>query len=280
MNTKIIRFLHYWRLPLFSFILFFVLMFIATSFKTTVGDISSVIWLFNIPLLLVLTGRAIFLRIRDAIAYHCTGVRNEDFNFPEVNFVQNILYEIGSVKELTNPMKLRYLLFRILGIILIIGGSIGCLCFYSSIIIITLFTLVIITGATLCIIANPASYNARLDNARMVPYSGNMTNESLYNLLRTIPTSLGRPHLATVRGFKKPVIVYGSKFDNSIYIVYKARFFAYFHVSSIYSFSLQEYLSEDESYNDDEIDFSQEFASCLDEITFTVEKALDGIVNN
>ena len=173
-------------------------------------------------------------------------------------------------------MQLRCILFRLLGVVLIVGGSIGAFFFSFSYFFLIIFTLVIIAGATLWIVANPQRYNERISGSSMVPCGDDITNEQLYKILCTLPTPLGTPHLAKVRGFKKPIIVYGSQSDTYIYLVYHARTFDFFYVSTIYSFSLLQILPDDNVRSDEEAadSINQEFAYYLYTITSTVEKAV------
>lgn len=271
------RFLYFWRLPILFFILFFVLLFLSASLEGDAAGAVGALWLFvDIPCLVFFTIRAIVLRIRSAVEYRRTGVKVEDYNFPEANFVMAIVDGIGSVGKLSSNMKLRYFLFKILGIILIAGGIVGCFFFFASMSMIVLFTLVMIGGATLCIMANPRKYNLEVGGARMVPFHGNLTEEDLYDYLRTIPTSLGYPRFAIVRGFKKPILVYGTDADAFIQVVYRARHFEYFNVSSVSSMSLIEFLptSDEPYYGEKDASFYQDSDFSLDEITSAVEQAV------
>lgn len=102
----------------------------------------------------------------------------------------------------------------------------------------------------------------------MVPCPDKLTTDELYESLLPIPTSLGSPRLAYIRGFSKPVIVYGSDSDTCIYAVYRARLFDYFYINAMYSFNLKGFLSEDE-------ELEEEFAFYLDEIASVVEAAME-----
>lgn len=282
MNENLKRFFYYWRLPILFFILFFALLWLSSSLEGDAAGIIGALWLFvDIPCLLFFTVRAIFLRIRSAITYRRTGIRDEEFVFPEVNFVRAIVDavedEIDSVSSLSFGMKTRCIIFRLLGVLLIAGGITGCFFFYDSTFLIVVFTLVIIGGATLWLVANPESYNSQVEGARMVSCPRDLTDELLFNSLRTIHTSLGAPRFAKVRSFKKPVMVYGSASDDYIYVVYRARLFQYYYVSTLSSVSLQENKSTADSGADEEGEKSREFAFYLDEICDAVEKAVASV---
>lgn len=283
MNKNLKRFFYYWRLPLLFFILFFVLLWLGSALDNDAGSIISVIWLFvDIPCLLFFTVRSIFFRIRSAVTYRRTGIRDEAFIFPEIDFLQGtadiVATEIDSVKTLSPRMKLRYFSFRLLGAALIAGGIAGCFYFYGSNLLLVLFSLVIIAGATLWIVANPESYNMRVEGVRMVPCPGNITEESVYRFLSTVPTSAGIPRLAAVRGFRKPIMVYGSEQDDFIYAVYRAPLSEFFYVSALSPFSLKEKLPQTEKDRKDGSNiFCRDSAEYLDEITVAVEEAIAGI---
>ena len=275
------RFFYYWRLPILFFILFFVLLAIGYQFEGDAAGVIGAIWLFvDIPCLIFFTIRAIYLRIRNAIRYHRTGVRAEAYVFPEIDFIKNIADfisdEFYDLKELTVGLKSRYFLFLLLGFILIAGGIVGCFFFAGSILMIVLFTLIIIAGATLWISSNPRRYNMRVSGAKVIPCKVKLTEEELCDLLCSIYTSLGTPQLAMVKGFKKPIIIYGSESDIIIYAVYRARFSELFRVSSLYSSSIIEFLPSPEAQIDEEdLDSScDEFDSAIEEIAAAVGQAV------
>ncbi len=282
MNRNLKRFFYYWRLPIFFYMLFFVLLAVGNEPDGTPNTLCSILWVFvDVPGLIFFTVRTIYLLIRSYITYRRTGIRDEEFTFPEVDFFKGIIAsaenEIDSLRRLSVPMRIRCILFRLLGILLIAGGIVGAFIFSDSNFALTIFTLIIIAGATLCISANPEKYNEQVSGTRMVPCPEDFTNEQLYQALCTIQTSLGYPRFATIRGFKKPVIVYGSESDDYIYVVYHARFFDFFYVSNISSSALKEFLSSESAQEDmprDEV-VSREFASFLSEITTAVKTALD-----
>lgn len=247
MSNNLKRFFYYWRLPLLFFVLFFVLLWLASVTEGDTSGLISALWLFvDVPALLFFTVRSIFIRIRSAITYHRTGIHDEAFIFPEINFVQGFIDSIAdtfdSVRLLSPGMKLRFFIFRVVGILLIIGGTVGCFFFAESTLLIVLFTLVIIAGATLCITADPKSYNSHVDGVRIVACPGDLSTEELYPYLCKIPTALGAPRFAAIRNFKKPVMVYGSSEDEYIFTVYRATLSEFFYVSMISSFSLKENL--------------------------------------
>lgn len=280
MNKNLKRFLYYWRLPIFFFILFFVLMFTGAYLEGNAGLFFGVVWLMvDIPCLIFFTIRSIYIRIRDAVAFRRTGVRNEEFNFPEVNFIRAVAAEIESVRKLPPRLKARYFALRILGIAIIIGGCIGCFYFAASYVLLALFALVIIAGATICLIANPKRYNEQVEGVRMVTCQCKLTEENLIDTLRTISTPLGSPHLAIVKGFKKPIIVYGSAEDSSIYVVYHAKFSDIFYISTIMSSYLQKILPSANEQEEEEIGNAgnQDSDYLLNAITSAVEEAVERI---
>lgn len=278
---KLKRFFYYWRMPLIFFILFFVLLFIGDGLEGDAGGVIGAIWLFvDIPCLIIFTVRSIFLSIRSAVTYHRTGVRDEAFVFPEINFLRRVAdsvsEEIDSLKELSAKMKFRYLALRLLSVLLIAAGIICCFLFANSVFLLVIFSLVIIAGATIWIVANPITYNLRIEGAQTVPFSGDITVEQLSNALLQFSTPLGAPRFANVRGFKKPVIVYGSSSDSYIYVVYRARFSDIFYVSTLSSVSLNEESDESDSQADDD-NHIQDYAYYLFDITSAVEEAVSSL---
>lgn len=277
MNKKLLRFLYYWRMPVFLFILFFVLIIVGTYTEGSICTACGIIWLcIDIPFLIYFTIRSIYRRIRDAIACHRNKTLEIEYHFPELNVLQAISEEIDSVRGLSSDMKLRYFVLRFLSIVLIIGGSIGVLCFMPSIFLAVIFTLVIIAGATIWLIANPNKYNERVEGARMISCPEEMTNEQLCDLLRRNPTSLGIPRLAIAQGFKKPIIVYGSEADAFIYVIYRARFSDVYYVTSICSSYVKEYLTAPDELIDEQSTHTEDHDSTfyLNELTSAVEQAV------
>lgn len=276
------RFLYFWRLPLFFFIMFFVLLFLADpKTESAFSTACSVIWLcIDIPCLVIFTLIALYKHIRSFIEFLRTGEKEDDYEFVEITFIEEIFYKISdefsSVADLSGKMKARYVLFRILGIVLIIGGSIACILCFDSYLLITLFTLVIIGGATLCIIANPKSYNENVEGVQMIPCPSNMTEQDLYQILSTKSTPLGYPRFAKVRGFKKSIMVYGSDLDAYIYAVYQPKHASYFYVSTLSSICLLQHLdpSVPEEDENDTTTYYSDSDSNVYQIAAVVEDAV------
>lgn len=272
------RFFYFWRFPIYFGVLFFVLLFAGeANLDNGFGIFCSVTWLFiDIPCLIIFTIRALYKHIRSFIEFLQTGEKEEDYDFVEFDFIASVFEKIGdeisSVLSLSVSMRIRYLLFRIGGIVLIIVGCIACFCFYGSTLMLIIFTLVIIGGATLCIVANPKSYNESVSGVRMVPCPSEMTEKDLYDILCTIDTPLGSPRFANVRGFDEPIMVYGSSLDSSIYAVYRPTISEFYYVSSLSSFSLLDELDPQESEDGDT--YSSESGDFLPEITSAVEEAM------
>lgn len=279
MGKVLKRFLYYWRIPLLFIILFFVLLWIATSVSEPAASIFSCIWLFvDIPCLVGFTIYAIVKRIRNIIEHISTGIPVEDFSFPELDALETIGYVISDtfemVKSLSFRMKFRFFGFRILSVVLIAAGCVGCFFFSSSIVMIVLFTLLIIGGATLWILANPKKFNAKVSGARMIPCPTEVTLNRIYKSLREISTLLGLPCFASVRGFKEPIIVYGSERDEYIYVVYRPKKRDFLYVSTLSSIMLEESIAKDsDDEGNDEV--VQEFDFYLEDIAKTVELAVE-----
>lgn len=282
MNKHLKRFLYFWRFPIFFFILFFVLIFLAgIDIDSTASTVFSVIWLcVDVPCLIFFTIRAIYRHIRSFINYCRTGERETEYSFPEIEFFSNMCYkislEVSSVSELSGSMKVRYFLFRFIGIVLIIGGSIACFFFSGSYVLMFIFALVIIGGATLCIMANPKSYNSSVSGVRMVSCSKKITEQDLFQALSTIDTPLGFPQFADVNHFDDPIMVYGPDLEENIYAVYRPKHAAYLYVSTLSSYSLFEQIesplaSKSEEENPTYIYDSRYY---LDEIAAAVEEAV------
>ena len=85
MSKRLKRFLYYWRLPLFFFVLGIILMGLAFILDpdSDAYIAAGVIWLFiDIPCLIFFTIRSIYLYIRSIITYRRTGIRDESLVFP------------------------------------------------------------------------------------------------------------------------------------------------------------------------------------------------------
>lgn len=280
MNLKLKRFLYYWRLPIYCFILWCLLLFLGNVVPGEAGQIFSVIWLFDCVFFVFALVRAIWIRIKDAFYCWNHDTTIDDYSFAEFEFIKSVIdwfgYDISTFMDLPGSFKLRYIVFRVIGTFLIIWGSVKCYLSYGSNFLIAVFTLVIIAGATLWVMSNPRKYNENVTGVRMVPFDKDLDNEKIFKQLLNMPTSLGIPTMANVLGFKKPIIVYGSKEDDYVYVVYKAKFSKLFYVSCIISESASSDMAEPkENASVRSEGINQEFEYYLEEILTVVENAVN-----
>lgn len=279
MSTGLKRFFYYWRWPLYLLALAIIFFILGMCFEGNVSTTFGVLWLFACVFFIMALFCSIFNRIKALIEYLRTGVKEEYYDFPEIDFFEDIAYKISDdfevFGELSLKNKLRFLGFRTLGTILVIGGCIGCFFFSFSLFMIVVFTLVIIGGVTLWILSNPNRYNSQVAGTRMVACHDGHTDERIYEYLKGMPTSLGTPVFADVFGFDKPVIVYGSNYDDYVYVVYRSTHSENFFISAIAQVLVRSELpvqKDDDPYHSTST--VQDFGYYLDELEDTVETAI------
>lgn len=231
MNPKLKLILRFWRIPLYFLIALLLLMTVALTSEKLEGAFSALALFLAFPGFVITLVWAAFLSVIRPIQYHRNGWPEVD-RLPEVTFFGNIADaigdEIGDIAELSGGMRLRYLGFRILGIILIAGGIV-----LAFITLYVIGTLVMIAGATLWIMANPRTYNRRVEGVRMVSCAEGDDTQKLYTYCRKRMTSLGTPYLARLRGFPTDVLVFGPDDADNMVIVYHAKRADCFYVSSV-----------------------------------------------
>lgn len=276
MNNKAKMIFFFWRIPLYflaASILFFI---ISASSEKLGGPAGALLLFITFPGFVISFVRALFLTVKKTIEFSRTGWP-EDVIFPEVEACKSLSdylsNEIDSVRELSPRMKLRYFLFRIAGILCIAGGIV--LAFIGIYII---GTLVIIAGATLCITANPRTYNSQVEGVRMIPCREGDDIGKIYRFCKDNCTPLGTPYLADVRGFNTEVMVYGPDSDDNTIIVYHAPKADYFYVSSAFMPGrIERVLSEPgilpEKSSETDEPFNEDYA--LEFIVTCVETALE-----
>lgn len=264
--------LSYWRIPLYFLIAMIILLVVASQWEKGEGALDALALFVAFPGLVITLIRAEYLSIKNTIYYNRNGWP-ETVELAEVEAIRSVVYwvedEIDTISDLSSGMKIRFLLFRIFGIILIAGGIV--LAFIMPVI----GALVIIGGATLCICANPETYNSMVSNVRMVPYGVDFDEFDIHDAfekLKGVWTSLGTPYLARVRGVEEDAIVYGPDESGSMVVVYQPKSKGFLFVSEAL-FEITERLTEPEAPTDKSAR-SEDDASILWEIFCEVENAV------
>ena len=165
MSAKAKNILSYWRLPLY-FLIASIITLVVTVKSEKLSGVFSALWLFvAVPGFAITFIIAIVRSIKNSIVYR-GGDWPEEVKLPEIELFKNIGSWIGDevfdISYMSGGMRIRYILFRVFGIVFIIGGIV--LAFFLPVI----GALVIIAGAALCIMANPRSFNKQSSNVRMI----------------------------------------------------------------------------------------------------------------
>ena len=231
MNPKVKLILRYWRIPLYFLIAMLLLVTVALTSEKLEGACYALAVFLTFPGFVVTLVRAVFLSVIRPIQYHRNGWPEVD-RLPEITFFRNIADavsdEIGDIASFSGRSLARFLGFRVLGVLLIAGGIVLAIA--------TLYvigTLLMIAGATLWIMANPRTYNRRVEGVRMVPCGKGDDVGKLYTYCRGRMTSLGTPYLARLRGFETDVLVFGPNSADDMVIVYHAKRTDCFYVSGV-----------------------------------------------
>ena len=230
MKGKVI--LALWRLPLYCLVAMIALFIWVDNVQSEdfAGVLSAILLFVVFPLFVFTFIRSIVLTIKRSIEYSREGWPDE-VTLPEVEFFKNLALDISiefdDFSDLSTGMKVRYIVFRVLAVALVIGGIVVALCT-----LVIIGTLMMIGGVTLWIVANPRSYNESVSGVRMVSCDSDPDIHALYEKLKNKSTPLGTPYLVKMRGFKTDVMVYGPNDDYDMVIVYPATA-DYFYVSNV-----------------------------------------------
>lgn len=280
MNNFLKRFFYYWRVPLYFVALSILFLILALCFEGDVSTGFGVVWLFCCTFFVMSFFYALYVRVVSIINHLKDKTLEEEYEFPEIDFIVSTWYsiedDIDTFIELSLKNKIRCIVFRLIGILLVIGGCYGAFMFSFSFFMIFLFTLVIIGGVTLWIVSSPNKYNSNVKGVRIVDCHEGLTEEKLFEYLKYEKTSLGVPAFARVLGFENPVMVYGNNYDDYIYVVYKSNSSDYFVISTLSKVLVNDQLpvqeGDDPYYSESTI---QDFGYYLDELEEVVENAIE-----
>lgn len=234
MNLKLKHILVLWRVPLYAFVLNVILFALAVFVKSedASGALSALALFVAFPLLVFVIVRAIVLSVRKASEYDRYGLPDE-VTLPEVEFFKRRAESIKDCADeystLSPGMKARFIIFRLLAVLLVPAGIVLALCGLYII-----GTLVIIGGVTLWITARPGSYNSRVSGVRMVACPDDTDVNDLFEKLKNEWTPLGTPYLAKMDGYPTDVIVYGPDAHDDMIVVYPAKSGGHFFVSTAF----------------------------------------------
>lgn len=245
MSAKAKNILSYWRLPLYFFIASIITL-VVTVKSEKLSGVFSALWLFvAVPGFAITFIIAIVRSIKNSIVYR-GGDWPEEVKLPEIELFKNIGSWIGDevfdISYMSGGMRIRYILFRVFGIVFIIGGIV--LAFFLPVI----GALVIIAGAALCIMANPRTYNEQSSNVQMISCHKGDSIRRIHGYMKNKWTPLGTPFIAKVSKVKGEALVWGPSNIGEVVVLYHARFSPCFYVSSAFGANdIIEYLTSPES---------------------------------
>lgn len=244
MSAKAKNILSYWRLPLY-FLIASIVTLVVSAVSEKLSGVFSVLWLFvAVPGFAITLVVAIVRSIKNSIVYS-DGDWPEEVKLLEVELFKTIgswiSDELFDISCMSGGMKVRYILFRVLGIVLIVGGIV--LAFFFTVI----GALVIIGGAALCIMANPMTFNERISNVKMISCHKGDSIRRIHGYLKMKWTPLGTPFIAKVANVKGEALVWGPSNSGEVVVLYHARFSPCFYVSSAFGADdITEYLTSTE----------------------------------
>lgn len=245
MSAKAKNILSYWRLP-FYFLIASIITLVVTVISEKLAGVFSALWLFvAVPGFVVTFIIAIVRSIKNSIVYKDIGWP-EEVTLPEIELFKNIGSWIGDeifdISYMSGGMKVRFILFRVFGIALTVGGIV--LAFFFPVI----GALVIIGGVTLCIMANPRTYNERITNVQMISCHKGDSIRRIYDYLKKKWTPLGTPCIARVAKVKGEALVWGPSKSGEVVVLYHARFSPCFYASSAFGTDdIKEFLTSPET---------------------------------
>ncbi len=107
-------------------------------------------------------------------------------------------------------MKIRMILYRLVGAVIVLLGLALLFKFWYSKFFISVATVIIIIGVAVFMLSSPETYNASTDMARMVTMGDTVwTIEDFYKAFKNVPTPLGSGYLGHFYTMKQPALIFG-----------------------------------------------------------------------
>lgn len=169
---------------------------------------------------------------------------------------------IDSVRSMSKPMRKRFFLFTTCGILLSILG-LGIIIFgFFSYLLIALGTVILIVGIALVKLSSADNYNDVSHDISMHDNFSGMTLDQLYDCLKGVKTPFGTARKARMISSNEECFAWDMD-GNGVVIVYPTKHNEGFYVYKGLSFSIKEYLTEQE-YNTEALIEEEKKKYCLE----------------
>ena len=110
--------------------------------------------------------------------------------------------------DMSASLKLRYVIYRLLSLAVIVAGAMFVVKGYYSSFLISVGTVVLIIGVALWMMASPGSYNSSTDMVQMIAMDRPRKIEEFYEAYKDVPTPLGSCYLANFRTMRRPALAF------------------------------------------------------------------------
>ena len=116
-------------------------------------------------------------------------------------------------------MKLRRILYRLVGSVVAILGFGLILKFYYSTVMISVGTVILICGVAIWMAATPEDYNRADGVVKMITFGDTIRKiEDFYEAFKNVPTPLGSGYLGRFYTMKQPGLIFGpDEYGNYLY---------------------------------------------------------------
>ncbi|MEI3300109.1 MAG: hypothetical protein V8R67_05445 [Eubacterium sp.] len=112
-------------------------------------------------------------------------------------------------RELDAGLKVRFWLFKLIGVCGIVGGLAIIVKGNESLALITLGTIVLIAGGASWYMSSPHSYEKSNDMIKMIAFNQPTTIEKIYDAYKELDTPLGSPYLAKMKTMRQKALIFG-----------------------------------------------------------------------
>ena len=111
--------------------------------------------------------------------------------------------------DMSASLKLRYVIYRLLSLAVIVAGAMFIVKGYYSSFLISVGTVILIIGIAMWMMASPGSYNSSTDMVQMIAMDRPRKIEEFYEAYKDVPTPLGSCYLGYFRTLIRPGLALG-----------------------------------------------------------------------
>lgn len=205
----------------FRFVLYAALFFLITlhiTDRTNSGLIATICIWFALPLAFIAFVWWIYACIRDIVRFFKSGAVPEDAPTWAERAVWWVQDELAEIASLDGRGKVRFFLFRVVGVALDVGGLV--LIIRDSI---TVGTIMLIAGLALWMSASPQSVNRNNTDMKLLACPENTTVAGIQAAFADMDTPLGRPYLGAIRTISGDAALWGPNAEGEYIYLYQTR---------------------------------------------------------